>query len=149
MEPDNPDAWREAYDIAVASQDLEEAGRRAARLLELYVGLGESALAQRFVREVEDQKVAPLPQRFYLLAAGLAERGDSRWAIALYENAVAAEPAAPAAFKALFRQAQILRMVGDIAEAREAFTHARAHAACTDGFRRAIDKALTETAFPR
>jgi membrane associated rhomboid family serine protease len=146
-DPANLDALRLQYDIEVDAGRLPEAGQHAARLLEVYVRRNEHELATDLVNDVCRSDGEGIPARFYLTAGGLLERADDvTLALHVYQTAVARHPADPAAFRALFRQGEILKRIGETADARRAFTNAARHPACQDGLRQAVEKSLGELA---
>lgn len=127
-EPQNTDAWIEAYELALARKDAAEVARVSGRLLELLARAREPALARQIL---EDERWLPLaPLRLTLAAAQFAEKeGDGRRALFLYEEVVRRHPADPSAVRALVRRGEILLKSGDRRAARQAFEAARSHAA--------------------
>ena len=143
-EPDNPDGWREAYEIATAASDPDEAFRAATRALDIYQRLAEHELAATLVNDVEQRGQAP-PPKFFLAAAETAERlGNGAWALSLLSRVVAANPDDLTGFRAVYRQAQILKRLGEIEASREAYARARTHPACTEAFQQAISRSLVD-----
>lgn len=143
-EPENPDGWREAYEVASASADPDEITRTATRSLEIYQKLGEHELAATLVSDVEQRGQTP-PPKFFLAAAESAERlGNGTWAVSLLARVTEANLTDSTGFRAVYRQAQILKRLGDVPAAREAYARARAHPACTDAFQQAIARALVD-----
>jgi membrane associated rhomboid family serine protease len=144
-EPRNLDAWQVSYEVALETRDMEAAGRSAMRLLDLYVREDEPELAERLVEEALGRVEDGLPTRFYLAAGSYLEK-TARIPLALrtYALLVERQPEDPAAFRALFRSGEILAKTGSTEEARAAFARARAHEACTDHLRQAVDRALAD-----
>lgn len=142
-EPSNIDAWTEAYEIALARHDGPEAGARAGRLLDLLAKANEQGLAMDLIREVPERCPPPLSSRFCFSAASFFEKsGDGRAALSFYQRVINQEPADPAAFRAHFRQGEILRRSGDARQAREAYARALAHPACTEPWPQTIARAM-------
>jgi membrane associated rhomboid family serine protease len=142
--PDNLDAWREAYELALAAGESAELERSVLRLVDLYGKAGESGLADELfedlVRRTQDVPVSP---RLLLAAAQSFERrGEGRQAIEAYERIVAEQPADPAAFRALYRRGEVLRKAGDTRGARAAYEAARRHPACADPWPATLDRTL-------
>jgi membrane associated rhomboid family serine protease len=145
-EPGNPDAWAEAFEIGIGSQRPGDAGRAAARLLEIYVRQGERQLAHHLIEDAQARAGGELPVRFYLSAAGFLEKdGDARMALDLYEKLTRLAPADPGCVRAHFRSGEILRKGGNLDAARKAFQQARSHPACGAEMQMAVDRALAES----
>jgi membrane associated rhomboid family serine protease len=144
-EPANLDALRLQYDIEVDAGRMTEAGQHAARLLDAYVRRNEHELATDLVNDVCRSEGDGVPARFYLAAGGLLERTDDvTLALQVYRTAVERHPTDPGAFRALFRQGEILKKLGETADARRAFTNAARHPACQGGLKQAVEKSLGE-----
>jgi membrane associated rhomboid family serine protease len=143
-EPDNLDAWREAYELALAAAEHAELERSVVRLADLYGKAGEQELAdalfEDLVRRTQDISVSP---RLLLAAAQSFERrGEGRQALEAYERIVAESPTDPAAFRALYRRGEVLRKAGDTRGALAAYEAARRHPACTDPWPANLDRTL-------
>ncbi len=96
-------------------------------------------LAADLIRDVTSDPSVPLP-KFLPRAASFAERsGDRDRALTLYERMLEADPDAPAAVASLVKIGTLLRLKGDANAARDTFTKARAHPACTAEWAPAID----------
>jgi hypothetical protein len=86
-----------------------------------------------------------LPLRFYLTAATFFEKEEyPGWALDLYVRIADRFPEDPAAFRAFFRQGDLFKQKGEYKAAHQAFSMARAHAACTEEWREAVDLAIAE-----
>lgn len=147
-DPQNVDAWTEVYEIALAAGDAAEAGRTAQRLLDMHLRRGERELAWQLIADACERVEGPsLPARFLISAGAFFEKeGDGRNACGLYQRITSGKPEDPSAFRAWFRQAEILRASGDLAGARTAYEHARRHPACVDPWPQAIDRTLARMA---
>ena len=143
--PSHLDAWRESYEIGLRGHDPERAGRAAHRLLELYERQGEGDLAHRLVWDALRHLRATLPARFLLAAARhFEQRDEGQEALDLLHQIVERFPDDPAAFRALFRSAEILRQAGHLDDARRALERARAHPACSEPL--VVERKLAELA---
>ena len=145
-EPQNVDAWTEAYEIAVVSADTPEAGRTALRLLEIHLRLGDRDLASNLIADASERvTTAALPLRFLMSAASFLEKeGDARAALELYQQVTTRSPEDPASFRAWFRQGEILRASGDHRSARGAYEQARRHPLCVEPWPQTIDRAVAQ-----
>lgn len=142
-EPGNIDAWIESYEIALGARDLAEAGKSAARLLELHAKHGERDLALHLIRDAQERGGEGLAPRFHMAAGAFLEKdGDARSALELYERVVREAPADPAALRALFRRGEILAKGGDVKGAREAFDRARRHPGWNEQMKEAVNRTL-------
>jgi tetratricopeptide (TPR) repeat protein len=142
-DPTSLDAWREACDIALASGDAKELERAAPRLLELYVKAGEAPLGEHFVQEIVRGHPQLAGPRFLLAAAAFYGRtGDGRAALDLYARAHEIAPDAEEAFLALVRSGEVLSRAGNSRRARECYTAARTHRACTGHWPARLDSLL-------
>jgi membrane associated rhomboid family serine protease len=142
-QPGSLDAWREAWEVALASNDGEEAARAATRYLDLCARQKELALAREIVYDARWRDLARIPARLWLAFGGLCEReGDGRSALEYYEQAEASEPADPATLRALVRRAELLRRNGQKNDARAALLRARSHPACRDPWPATVEAAL-------
>lgn len=145
-QPQNVDAWTEAYEVALAGADSAEAGRTAQRLLEVHLRKGEKELAAHVITDAWE-RVTPekLPMRFLMAAAAFYEKdGDARTALDMYAYATRRSPEDPSTFRAWFRQAEILRQSGDLKGARAAYESARRHPACIEPWPRTIERTLAQ-----
>ena len=143
----NLDALRLQYDIEIDAGRRAEAGQAAARLLDAYVRRNEHELATDLVNDVCRSDGEGVPARFYVSAGGLLERIDEvALALQVYQAAVERHPDDPGAFRALFRQGEILKKLGESQDARRAFATASRHPACQGGFKQAVEKSLGELA---
>jgi tetratricopeptide (TPR) repeat protein len=143
-QPDNIDAWRVAYDLAVDAGDGTAAGRAAVRFLEISLRQGQHDLLPSFVEEALGAE-RPLPVRFYLTAARHFEKSTDvhqNLALRLYAELAERHSGDPAAFRAEYRRGEILRRSDDPEAARRAFTRARAHPACTGELRDMVDRQI-------
>lgn len=146
-EPENLDAWREAYEAAVTAGDPAETGRAGERLMVLLTKNKEDQLASELAYDPRWRELERVPARFLMAVASFLERkGDARAALDEYDTVVQQAPADPAALRALVRRAEILKRGGDRKGAREAFERARAHPGCTDPWPALIEKGLRELA---
>lgn len=127
-QPDDLDALRMAYDVAMESGDRTEAIRRADRLFSVYVRRGESQLARELVFDAMRKARESFPARFALAAARFLEReGETNDALALDEDVASRFPDDPAALLALVRIAAIKRGFGDEAAVARTLERARRH----------------------
>jgi len=146
-EPENLDAWREAYEAAVEARDPAEAGRAGERLLGLLSRHKEDQLAAELAYDARWREMEGVPARFLMAVASFLERsGDARAALDEYDTVVRQAPTDPVALRALLRRAEILKRGGDKKGAREALERARAHPGCTDPWPGLIEKGLRELA---
>jgi membrane associated rhomboid family serine protease len=146
-DPDSVDAWTELYESAVAAQDPLELGRSVPRLLGLYQRLGETDLAGALVYDRRFIHLGGLPAALHLSLAAHYERlGDGRAALERYARVLAQAPQDPSALRALVRRGALLHKAGDLKGAREAYTRARAHPACTEAWPALVERALAEIA---
>jgi tetratricopeptide (TPR) repeat protein len=135
-DPDNIDAWRERYEIALADGQHEEAAAHALRLVGWYVKAEEWRLAVRFTEEVLFEKRLDLPPRFYLAAGAQMERvGEAAVARLLYECLRNRRPGDPAVPTSLVREARGLERKGLEEEAIEKYGLAASHPACPAALR--------------
>jgi membrane associated rhomboid family serine protease len=142
-EPDNPDAWREAYEAALEAGEPGEAGRAGERLLGLLQRQKEAGLASELAYDRRWREMEGMPARFLMAVAAHLERaGDARSALDDYRTVAERDPADPAALRALVRSAEILTQGGDLKGAREAFARAAAHPACVDPWPAVIERGL-------
>jgi tetratricopeptide (TPR) repeat protein len=147
QEPANLDALRLQYDVENDAGRTSEAGQCAARLLEVYVRRNERELATDLINDVCRSEGKGVPARFYLSAGGLLERSDDvTLALQVYQAAVERHPDDPGAFRALFRRGEILRKLGETADARREFANAARHPACQGGLKQAVEKSLVDLA---
>jgi membrane associated rhomboid family serine protease len=146
--PDNVDALRESYELALAESSPLEVGRVMPRLLEQYQRMGEPELAHTLAYDRRWHDVGPLPPRAHLAAASFFERAsDGREALAQYERVVATTTANDgSAVRALVRMGAILQRAGDAKGARRLYEAARAHPACVEPWPGVVDRALAEIA---
>ena len=146
-EPENLDAWREAYEAAVEASDPAEAGRAGERLMGLLVRAREDQLASELAYDPRWREMEAMPARFLMAVASFLERsGDARAALDEYDTVVQQTPADPLALRALVRRAEILKKGGDKKGAREALERAKAHPGCSDPWPALIEKSLRELA---
>jgi membrane associated rhomboid family serine protease len=142
-QPASLDAWREAWELALATNDGQEAARAGCRYLELCVRQREGTLAHEIVYDRRWRELARIPARLWLAFGGLCEReGDGRSALDCYEQAEASEPGDPATLRALLRRAELLRRNGMTSEARAVLARARSHPACRDAWPATVEAAL-------
>ncbi|HYI09488.1 MAG TPA: rhomboid family intramembrane serine protease [Thermoanaerobaculia bacterium] len=140
----NVDALRIAVDSAVGVEDAAAVDGYGTRLLNRYIEEKQTDMATDLVYELTADPDAKLP-KFVPRAAMFAERnGNADLAMTLYERAVAADPNAPAAVASLVKIGTMLRARGDVAAARETFTRARRHPACTAEWAPTIDARLAQ-----
>ena len=146
-DPGNLDALRLQYDIERDADRRAEAGECAMRLLDAYARANEYELATDLVNDVCRGDGEGVPARFYLTAGSLFERiHDVTQALQVYHVTVQRHPTDPGAFRALYRQGEILKRLGETADARRAFSNAARHPACEGGLRHAVEKSLVELA---
>lgn len=142
-DPASLDAWREACEIALAAGDVKELERAAPRLLELYARAGETSLGERFVVDAVRDYPRLVSPRFLLAAAAFRDRaGDGRAALELYARVREDAADSEEAFLALVRSGEVLGRAGDATRARECYTAARAHRACSGHWPARIDGLL-------
>lgn len=92
-----------------------------------------------------EQRGQALPPKFFLAAAETAERlGNGAWALSLLLRVIEANRDDLTGFRAVYRQAQILKRLGELEACREAYVRARAHPACTEAFQQAIARSLVD-----
>jgi len=140
--PDQPDVWQEAFAIALEAGDLEEASKAGGRLLDRLAARKERERAVEFADRIA---TADVPAALYLSAGRCLERvGDTAMAVESYDRAVAQEPGAPAALRALLRMAEISRESGDLAGARRLYERGRSHPACVPPWPDTIARALAD-----
>lgn len=145
--PDNVDALRESYELALAESEAAELGRVLPRLLEQYQRMGEDQLAHDLAYDRRWAEMGTLPSRAHLAVASFFERAnDGREALNQYEKVVESAPAEASAVRALVRMGAILQRGGDPKGARRAYEAARAHPACVDAWPAVVDRALGEVA---
>jgi len=148
-EPENLDAWQEAYEIAVEAKAGTRASSSALRLLELYTAQNERELLAALIPDALERVGTQLPARFYASAASQAERaGELQAALLCYQTFIDRHPADPGVLRACFRSGQIQRRLREPAAARKAFERLKAHPACTEDLRQAAERALAELANP-
>jgi len=141
-EPDNLDAWRESLEVALAGPDDAEAGRSAARLLDLLSRAGEEELAMELVHDARLRDLK-LNARFWLSAAAWLERhDDAREALDLYRRAAEASPDEVSALRAHVKRGEILARAGNVREARTAYERAQAHPGCQGSWAGLVEGAL-------
>jgi membrane associated rhomboid family serine protease len=142
-EPKSLDAWIESWEIALAANDAESAGRSGLRLLELLGRQGERELLWDVAGEPRWRHLR-MPSRFVFAVAGLyARHGDGREAVELYRRVATQEPPDDVAvLRALVSEGEILARAGDPVAARRAFDRARAHPKCSGPWVEQIESAL-------
>jgi membrane associated rhomboid family serine protease len=141
-EPQNVDAWAEAYEQALASKATQEIPDLVLRLLGMYEKLGEVGLASVLLDEHRWEAVAEMPVRFQMdLATYLERTGDKRAALGYYETVVRRAPADLVALRGLLRIAEICRGSGNLRAARAACETARRHPSCTGTWLALVEKA--------
>jgi tetratricopeptide (TPR) repeat protein len=146
-EPENLDAWREAYEAALEARDPAEAGRAGERLMALLTRHKEEQLASELAYDARWREMEGVPARFLMAVASFLERsGDGRAALDEYDTVILQAPGDPLALRALIRRAELLKRGGDRKGARDAFERARAHPGCTDPWPALIEKGLRELA---
>lgn len=127
-QPENLDALRLAFDLALESNRGAEAVRCADRLLSLYLRRGETQLARGLVFDVMRNARDRVTPRFGLAAARFMEKeGEVNEALELNEQVAAAFPADGSALQALVRIAALRRERGDQAGLASALQAARRH----------------------
>jgi hypothetical protein len=148
--PDDVDALRESYELALAEASVAHVARVLPRLLDQYQRLGESRLAHDLAYDSRWKELGPLGARTHLALAGFFERaGDGREALEHFEKVVQSAPQEASCVRALVRMGAILRRGGDLKGARAAYEQARRHPACVDPWPATIDRALAEVAAGR
>lgn len=141
-EPQNVDAWRESYDIAVAAGNAADASVAAARVIEMHAAARDIEGTRAFVAEALGGESGLAP-RVYLAAATALERlGDPIAALTTYDELLQRDRTDASAFRALFRRGQILTTLGETAAARKELEAARAHPACVEAMRGAVEAAI-------
>jgi len=142
-EPQNPDAWQESWEIAIAEKSGASAGQAGLRLVDIHGRAGEVDLLWAVLGDPRWHGLPGLPVRF-LLAAGdfLAREGDGRTAIECYRAASVAAPEDGLALRALVAEGEVLARAGDLQGARGAFDRARAHTACSELWVERMERAL-------
>ena len=137
----NVDAQRYACDLALEAQDWAGFGREAARLLELYVAIGEKDLALQLISEAPSQAHDALPLRFHQRAATFLDRsGEEQWAIRFYQEIADRHASSPGSLRSLLRLAELLQKDGDGAGARQAVRLAREHPECSGEWSQAVER---------
>lgn len=145
--PDDLDAWRERYEIAVAEGDLAGSVDHATRLIRLYVEADEPRLAARLVEDVLDRAGAAIPPRFYLAAGARMEVvGETPLAWLLYECLRNRHPDHPGVPVTFVREARVLEREGALDEARERYQAASTHPACSGALRQRSARAASSQA---
>jgi tetratricopeptide (TPR) repeat protein len=142
-EPRNLDAWIESWEIALASEDAEEAGRTGLRLLDLLKREREDDLLWDVAGDSRWRSL-PMPSRFLLTVAALYDgSGDGREALEIYRRVASqSAPDDVAGLRALVSEGEILARAGDLRSARKAFERARGHPACSEPWRERMASAL-------
>lgn len=144
-EPDNLDAQRAAYDIAVEAQNWNAFGRHAAALLEVLLKKNETELAQEHISEAIGINSTALNDRFYLRAAQFMEKQkDLRRACELYAEAARLFPTDVSGFRALIQIGKIQRQAGDFEGARITLRKAQNHTACRGEWVQFLDNQLAQ-----
>jgi len=144
-DPRNLDALRYAYTVALSSNDPDEIGRQAARLLDAYLAAGENDPAAYLVKEAVTAVPTGLSARFLLRAGDfLARRGDGRQALELYDKVVQGFPDDPSVLRALVQSADVAARGGDRFRARKFLEQAQAHKACGPEWRPMIEQKLAQ-----
>jgi membrane associated rhomboid family serine protease len=142
-EPRNLDAWIESWEIALASEDAEEAGRTGLRLLDLLKRQREDELLWDVAGDSRWRQL-PMPSRFLLTVAALYDgSGDGREAIEIYRRVASqSAPDDVAGLRALVSEGEILARAGDLQSAQKTFERARGHSACSEPWRERMASAL-------
>lgn len=141
-EPDSLDGWRESLEVSLAAEDDAEAGRSAARLLDLLTRAGEDDLAMELVHDPRLRELRLNP-RFWLAGAAWLERhDDAREALDLYRRAAEASPQEVSALRAHVKRGEILARAGDARAARAAYLQAQAHPGCQGTWAGLVEGAL-------
>jgi len=126
--PDDIDALRLAFDVALDAGRAEEAIRTADRLLPLYVRKGEAQLARALVFDAMNRARGAFTARFGLAAGRFLEKdGETEIALELEEEVASRFPADPSALPALVRIAAIRSRAGDGDAVRRTLERARQH----------------------
>lgn len=126
--PEDIDALRLAFDIALDAGRAEEAIRTADRLLSLYVRNGEAQLARALVFDAIARARGAFTARFGLAAGRFLEKdGETELALELEEEVASRFPADPSALPALVRIAAIRSRTGDADAVRRTLERAQQH----------------------
>lgn len=129
--PDDVDARRIAYEVALDSGDLDGAGKQATRLLEIYLRMKDHDLATELIHEAQLEVRERLPARFLARAASFMEReGDSRTASSLLESLVRSDRTGTDGLRGMMQLARIWHRAGDTAGATKVLQAALASPAC-------------------
>jgi len=148
-QPNGLDAWREAWELALATRDGVEAARVGSRYLELCARAGEPELAREIVHDDRWRDLPQVPARLWLAFGSLLEReGDGRRALDCFEQAEVSEPGDPASLRAMLRRAELLRRNGKRDDARVVLQRASAHPACRDPWPATVASALASLEGP-
>ncbi|MEE8217823.1 MAG: rhomboid family intramembrane serine protease [Vicinamibacteria bacterium] len=142
-EPKNLDAWIESWEIALAAEDGEEAGRSGLRLIDLLGRKGERELLWDVAADKRWRQLR-MPSRFLFVVASLYARdGDGREAIGLYRR-VSAKRAEDDVdvLRALVSEGEILARAGDPGAAQKVFDRARLHSKCSELWLERMESAL-------
>ncbi|MCM3876772.1 MAG: rhomboid family intramembrane serine protease [Thermoanaerobaculia bacterium] len=127
-QPDNVDALRLAFDLALDEHRGPDAVRAADRLLPVYLRMGEAQLARALVFDVMGAARESLTPRFGVAAARFLEKeGETAEALDLDETVASRFPTDPAALQALVRIVAMRRERGDEAGLARALETARRH----------------------
>ncbi len=127
-QPDNVDALRLAFDLALDERRGPEAIRAADRLLPVYVRMEESQLARALVFDALGGARESLTPRFGVAAARFLEKmGETAEALDLDEEVASRFPSDPAALQALFRIVAMRRERGDDVGLARSLERARRH----------------------
>lgn len=142
-QPKSLDGWIESWEIALAGEDGNEAGRSGLRLLDLLGREGERELLGDVAGDPRWRDL-DVPSRFVFAVARLYARdGNGREAIELYRRVADRGPADDVAvLRALVSEGEILARAGDPKGAERAFERARAHPGCSAPWLERIEGAL-------
>jgi membrane associated rhomboid family serine protease len=144
-DPQNVDAWLEAYEVELSARDPGEVGDTGAELLEVCARRNETAIAAKVATDRRWRMLSGVPHRFVLAAAATLERQrQADAALELYRRVIEESPEDVAALRALLRCGNILRQLGEDDEARVAYERARAHPGCTDQWQTTVELALAQ-----
>lgn len=144
-EPDNVDAHRAGYEIAIEAQDWGAFARFSASLLDQYIRMNETELALDHIRESFGIQSRALSERFYVRAAQCAEKaGDRQLALGLYEAMLHQFAETAGGFRALMQAGKIYRQEGRLHEAKLTLKRAQSHGSCTTEWARTIDAQLRQ-----
>ena len=148
--PDDPDALRMAFEIALDTSQYERGVQIADRLLALCSRRGETGLAREVVFQALDRARGAFTPHFGLSAGRFLENeGDDSEALGVYEALVNRFPSDSASLQALVRIGAVCRRRGDERGATHVIERAFSHPLYSPAWEAALRGLRSRSDVPR